>query len=231
MKTRLILALLFIQPVAAQTFSVIQEKRLWRDGRGKLEITSEGISYHAEKSKESRTWRFQDIQYFDRISEKEFTILTYEDRRRELGRDRQYHFRITDGELTEQLFRTISRHLKGPVTNRVIPPLTQVEYEIPVKHLHAFGGCEGKLKFTADAIYYVTDHKEDGREWVLSRDVQSAWSADRYRLEIHTYDNNRREFSRTRIYKFDLKEPLDPHFYRSLKLKLYDLETVHLPGE
>ena len=84
------------------------------------------------------------------------------------------------------------------------------------------------LKFTADAIYYVTGNKEDAREWLWSRDVQSVWSINPYQLEVHAYDNNRREFSRTRIYQFDLKAPLDPEFYRTLKLKLYNLESAHL---
>ena len=52
---------------------------------------------------------------------------------------------------------------------------------------------------------------------------------DRYRLEIFSYDNNRREFSHARAYHFQLKQPLDPDFYRKLKLKLYDLEAAHLP--
>ncbi len=225
-----LLMLLFLaQPVAAQTFTVIHEKRLWRDGTGKIEITDDGVRYVAEKEKDSRTWTYRDIQYFDRISSKEFTILSYEDERRLLGRDKSFHFVITEGELTDELFRRISNCLKRPVTNRVIPDLAAVQYELPVKHQHTFGGCEGTLKFTSDAIYYVTDHKKDSREWRLARDIQSIWSADRYRLELHVFDNNRRESSRTRVYKFDLKESLDPEIYRRLKLKLYDLEALHLP--
>lgn len=74
----------------------------------------------------------------------------------------------------------------------------------------------------------MTDHAEDAREWQLERDVQSVWSMNRYQIEIHAYDNNRREFSRTGIYRFDLKQALDPDFYRSLKLQMYSLETTHL---
>jgi hypothetical protein len=224
------LMLLFVaQPLAAQTFTVIHEKRLWSDGSGKIEITDDGIKYVAEKEKDNRAWTYQDIQYFDRISSKEFTILSYEDERRLLGRDKSFHFVIIEGELTDELFRAISNRLNRPVTNRVMPDLAMIHYELPVKHQHTFGGCEGTLKFTKDAIYYVTNHKKDSREWQLARDVQSIWSADRYRLEIHVFDNNRREFSRTRVYKFDLKEALNPEIYRTLKLKLYNLEAVHLP--
>lgn len=225
-----LLILLFIaQPLAAQTFDVIHEKTLWRNGRGKIEITDQGIIFAAEKKENSRTWRYGDIQYFDRISSKEFTILSYEDNPMLLGRDKQYHFLITNGELTNDVFYRIRDRLNKPATNREFPDAVNAQYELPVKHQHTFGGCEGTLKFTEFGIYYVTDHKKDAREWRFASDIQSVWSSNRYQLEIHAFDNNRREFSRTRVYKFDLKEPLDPEIYRSLKLKLYDLEAVHRP--
>jgi hypothetical protein len=232
------------QFLAAQTFEVKRLKRIWWDGGGQIEITNDGITYKAKKPKNSRTWKYSDLQYFDRISNKEFVILSYEDVSWRFGRDREYHFVITSGELTDEVFRQISRRLNKPLTNRVVEkvsgvryeipvkPLTNrvvekvsgVRYEIPVKHQHRLGGCEGVLKFTADAIYYSTDHKKDAREWLLARDVQSVWSMHPYELEVRVYDNNRREFSRTRVYKFDLKQRLDAEFYRSLKLKLYQLE-------
>ncbi|MFH1572844.1 MAG: hypothetical protein ABIG68_02610 [Acidobacteriota bacterium] len=229
MRSILIAAFLLAQPLAAQTFTVVHEKKLWRDGYGKVVISEAGISYVAEDEKESREWKYGDIQYFDRISQSEFAILSYEDSRRWLGRDKSYHFRIVGAELSDEVFGRIAGRLNRPLTNRVVPGKIDAVYVLPVKHQHAFGGCEGELRFTGEAIYYVTDHREDAREWRLDRDVQSVWSADPYRLEIHAYDDNRREFSRSRVYAFDLKRALDPEFYRKLKLALYDLEVVHLP--
>ncbi|MCH8266783.1 MAG: hypothetical protein IH846_04650 [Acidobacteria bacterium] len=153
--------LLFAEALAAQTFPVVLKKRLWPDGGGQIEITEQAIVYRAEKEPESRTWNYPDIQFFDRISSREFTILTYEDQRWKLGRDRQFHFTITEGELTDALFQTIRSRLDKPAANRVIPRLEAVEYEVAVKHLHTFGGCEGTLRFTEDAIAYVTADKED----------------------------------------------------------------------
>ncbi len=224
-----VLVLILAPLLGAETFTVIHKKKAWPDGKGTVTITDEGITFEAKKKKNSREWSWLDIQYFDRISETEFVILTYHDQKRYLGRDRSYRFVITEGTLTDELFRKISAKLGRPVTNRVVRPVAKTVFEVPVKHLHTFGGCEGVLRFTDGAIYYVTDHAKDAREWLLDRDVQSVWSADTYRFEVHAYDNNRREFSRTRIYKFDLKKPLDRSFYRDLKLKLYELESVHLP--
>jgi hypothetical protein len=226
MRTILLLGI-FAQFVGAQTFEVKRLKRLWWDGEGQIRISEEGIAYEAKKPKHSRSWKYQDIQYFDRLSKKEFVILSYEDIGWQMGRDREYHFAITSGELGDDVFQNISRRIKRPVTNRVVGEVVKAGYELPVKHLHSFGGCEGILKFTADAIYYSTDHKKDSRQWLLTRDVQSVWSMNPYQLEVHVYDNNRREFSRTRVYKFNLKEALDQEFYRALKLKLYHLEASY----
>jgi hypothetical protein len=225
MKYLAIFVLLSAQTLAAQTYRVVHEKTLWRDTGGIIEIGEQGIAFRPDHGKESRTWKFEDIQYFDRISEKQFVILSYQDQAILLGRDRQYKFHITEGALTDEVFRRISMRLGKPATNRVVSRPAGVEYDIPVKHLHTFGGCEGVLDFTGDAIYYVTTDKKENREWLLSRDVQSIWSSDPYRLEIHAYDNNRREFSQTRVYQFELKKPLDAEFYRRLKLKLLGLDA------
>lgn len=225
-----ILVLLFLaQPLAAQTFTVIHEKSLWPDGHGTIDITDEGIHYTSEEAQENRNWPYRDIQFLDRISGREFTILTYEDEARYFGRDKSYHFVIVEGELTDGIFQKIVERMNRPVTNRAVLGKVAVQYEIPVKHLHTFGGCEGVLQFTGDSIIYATEHEEDVRVWKLDRDVQSVWSRDRFQLEIHAYENNRREFGRTHVYNFTLKTPLDPTLYRNLKLELYDLENVHSP--
>ena len=122
-------------------------------------------------------------------------------------------------------FARMSAHLNRPVTDRVAPANVSVLYSIPVKREGTFAGSDGVLEFSDNAIYYVTKHAGDGRAWLMDRDIASVWSDDPYRLEIRAHDNNRREFSRTATYKFDLKEKLNPDFYRRLKLKLYNLES------
>lgn len=225
----LLMFLFLAQPLTAQTFKAIHEKRLWGDGSGTIEITDDGIRYMSKDPEESRFWLYRDIQNLDRISDREFTLLSYEDQSRYLGRDRSYHFVITEGELTDEIFRKISERMDVPVTDRIVPENVAAKYSLPVKHKHTFGGCEGTLELTGDSIIYSTDDKKDARVWKLDRDIQSVWSSDRYRLEIRVYENNRREFNRARVYRFVLKTPLDPDVYRKLKLQLYDLEAARDP--
>jgi hypothetical protein len=216
--------------LAAQTFPVIHKKAHWPDGRGSLILTQGAIEFRAaEKEKNNRRWFYTDIQHLDRVSTKELVFLTYEDRKWELGRDREFRFLLTEGEISDELFETLQARLKKPTTDRVVPEAITPVYEAPVKHLHTFGGCEGHLFFTADTAVYKTSHQQDSREWRLDTDVGSVWSPDPYHLEIHVYENNRREFSRTRVYSFALKEALDGEFYRGLKLKLYGLAQAREP--
>jgi hypothetical protein len=220
---RLVLLLLCgVAGLAAQTFDVIHKKPHWPNGQGRIHISEEAIAFEARKEKNSRSWSYTDIQHFDRVSKSEFVILSYEDQKWKLGRDREFRFVISSGELTDDLMETISSRLGKPVTNRVVGEVA-AQYELPVKHLHTFGGCEGRLLFTNDAVYYSTEHAADAREWKLARDVRAVSSVDPYLLDIRVFENNRREFSRTRVYRFQLKESLDPEWYRALKLRLYGL--------
>lgn len=211
--------------LAAQTFPAIHERTLWRDIRGEIRFTADGISFQAAKPKDNHTWKYADIQHFDRGSTKQFALLTYGSQWWALGREKRYRFVITAGELSDDAFRVISQRLGKPVTNRVVPKDVRATYSIPVKHRHTFGGCQGTLEFTGDAIYYATNDRKDARVWRLDPDVQSIFSTDPYRLEIQVYEGNRREFSATRLYRFKLKKTLNPALYRDLKLKLYNLDA------
>lgn len=226
----ILLAWLAMQTALAQTFPVIHKRAFWPDGQGELRIAEDAIEFRAaQKEKNNRRWSYADIQSLDRVSAKELRILSYEDSKWELGRDRAFRFLLTEGEISDALFETLQARLKKPVTDRVVPELAAAAYEVPVKHLHTFGGCEGRLFFTANTAVYKTPHETDSREWRLDTEVESVWSRDPYQLEVHVYENNRREFSRTRVYQFALKEPLDGEFYRGLKLKLYGLAQSRDP--
>lgn len=223
----LVLAAASIAP-AESTLEVIHEKRLQPDGKGVLTITDEEIRFDAEKEKHSRCWAYRDIRFLDRVGPTEIVVHTYENARLRLRRDKRYHFVMTTGELTVERFNRISQKIGKPVANRSFAPPEHPDYEIPVKHRHPFGGCQGRLLFTESRIFYQPDdarHGRERREWMLARDVDSVWSADPYHLELHVYEGERRRTGRTRIFRFDLKQKLDEEFLRELKVRLYRLKT------
>ncbi len=226
----LFLALL-VSPVgpAETAFDVIHKQRFRPDGKGMLSIADDAIRFDAADEKYSRRWAYRDIRFLDRVGPTEIILHSYENARFRLGRDKRFHFVMTAGELTVERFNHISAKIGKPAANRAFVAPERPDYEIPVKHRHPFGGCQGKLLFTESRIFYQAgdaEHGRESREWMLARDVESVWSADPYHMELHVYEGERRRSGRARIFRFDLKQKLDEEFLRELKLRLYRLKTT-----
>src|SRR6266508_4453346 len=105
MKRRMLVifaAVFFLAPAmaTAQSFEfLVERERIFRNHRGTLVITPDGIEYRASQKNESRSWRYTDIQQIKIESPTELEILTYEDQRRMLGRDRIFRFRLLEGKI------------------------------------------------------------------------------------------------------------------------------------
>jgi len=212
--------------VSAETvFDAVRKKMFWPNAEGKLVISDEAVEFRRDGTEASLSWRYHDIQYVDRISPTEIEILTYEDVLWKLGQDRAYRFVLLSGELDDALFEELTAKIGLPATDRVVDGASVNVPRLPAKRLKAFGGSEGELVFGDDAIFYATDAPKQAREWRIDRDVESVWAASRYELELHVFEGGRRDFDRTRVYRFQLKEPLNPELYRLLKLRLYHLRA------
>lgn len=224
MKILALLSLAAVLGFGQSEFDAVRKKPLWRDQTGVVRIDDTGILFSSKGDDKARSWRYEDIQHFDRISPTEFTLLSYEDVAWKLGRDRTYRFVLSSEELSDELFEKVSDRIGKPATDRVTERPASAQQELPVKHLTTFGGSEGTLYLSAERIVYFTEARKQSREWLLDRDVQSVWSADPYRLEVHVYEGNPGAFRKPQVYKFALKRPLDADFYRRLKLRLYELD-------
>ena len=209
---------------AQTSFEVVRKKALWPDAEGTLVIGDKAVEFRRGED-ESKSWSYEEIQSLDRISTTEIEILTYEDVAWRLGQDRSYRFALVSGEIDDALFESMAAKIGRPVTDRIVEAEPVEAPRLPVKHLKPFGGSEGELTFGDTAIYYATDAPKQSREWRLDRDIESVWAAHRYQLELHVFEAGRRDFGDTRVYRFQLKEPLNPDLYRRLKLKLYDLRA------
>ncbi len=208
----------------AETLMVRHDHNPWGKCTGEIIITDDGIEYRTKKQKHNRQWKWVDIQSFDRKAASAFSILSYEDQRLSLGADRSFNFTILpEAEtMSEETYQFISQHLSKPGLDRVSRKI-EAEYQVPVKHLHTFGGCEGTLYFGEEWIVYETDHEEDARTWKRDQEVQSVWSLNRYQLEIHVFEENKRAFDKTRRFRFQLKEPLNGDYYDRLRREFIEV--------
>lgn len=212
-------ALFFVisAPLAAQTLRVRHDHDPWGGCEGTLEITTDGIRYTPDEGDHGRDWAWLDIQSVDRRSPERFSVLTYEDLSWHLGLDRAFDFTVLPGgdSLSDALFERIRNNVPRPVTDRVPMPLDP-EYQLPVKHLHLLGGCEGTLMFSRDWVVYATDDENDARTWRRS-EIASVWSSNPYELELRVLEEDRRAFDKVKRFSFQLKEPIDADYYEKLR--------------
>ena len=205
---------------SAQGLQVRHDHDPWGSCEGELIVTVDGIRYEADKEEHSRVWSWSDVQGFDRKSATEFSLLTYEDLTWHVGLDKNYDFTtLVNGEaLDPSVFEMIGDRISRPITDR-IPRTVEAEYQVEVKHLHVFGGCEGTLTFGSDWIVYETDHTEDARSWRRDTHVANVWSSNPYELELRILEENQRAFDKATRFTFQLKEPLDQPYYETLRRK------------
>lgn len=212
---------------AQQELEVVRTKTLRPNQAGVLRISDSELCFEPKGKQEAHCWAYQDIQSLDRVGPAELELLSYEDVAWKLGRDRSYRFELRGGELSDALFDRLAEAVGKPVTDRVVAEPSGSYQTIPAKHLKTLGGSEGELLLAPDRIVYLSDADEQSREWRLDREVESVWSADPYRLEVHVYEGRAGSFRQPKVYRFALKKPLDPELYRRLKLRLFEIDREH----
>ena len=190
---------------------------------GELSIHADGIAFQADKpGKGSLSWRFEDVQHLDRLGPAELAIQSYDDALLRLGRDRWYRFALTAGTMTDELHGRIVDRIGKASTDRAAPVPPDAELAIPAKRVRLLRGSEGMLYFMPDRIVYTSPVPRASRSWRLGPDVESVWSDDPFRLEVHVRGSSESFLRRIAVYRFALKRPLDPAFYDRLRLKLHE---------
>ena len=93
----------------------------WGKCEGEITVSSTGIEFKSDKKEHNFDWEWPDIQSVDRKSVSEFTLLSYQDQKWMLGRDRPFDFTVIEGQgLTDEVFDLISAKLKTPVVDRIV---------------------------------------------------------------------------------------------------------------
>ena len=119
---------------------------------GTLTITDAGVSYEevykgGKQPKHPHAWRwdYQDIQQL-KIAPKSLRVLTYKDEKWKLGADREYEFDLVSDKTFETAYDVLKNRLDQRFVAVISDHLSNVLWEIPVKHLLRFGGDEGVIE-------------------------------------------------------------------------------------
>lgn len=193
------------EPLAAQNYHfLVEHEHTLRNCRGTLTITPEKIEYKTRHKKDSRSWSYRNIRQIVIVSPTRLEIVTYEDQRRMLGRDRIFKFRLLEGQITPEVSAWLMAKASRPLVTSVMPVTGgSPAFEIPVKHLHTFGGCEGVLKIYSDRVSYESaDQPTDSRYWRYA-DIEHFGHPTRFRFEITTFED--KVGGPTKTYNFQLK--------------------------
>ncbi len=179
---------------------------------GELIFRNDGVEYATQDTKHARVWKYEDIQQMGLLGPKVISILTYEDSKWKLGKDRAFHFKITKGEIGAPLWTMLQTKLSRPLVSAIVPADIAPRYSIPVKHERGFAGSQGTLEFSDQYIMYKTGTKKDSRIWRYE-DISSIGTTGPYQLRLTSMDRTQGETAAERNFVFSLKQKLQSAIY------------------
>lgn len=216
-------AVLLLAPAGAQaeTFTFkVKHNHAIGNCEGVLVIGENDVRYQSDYRADSRIWTYYDIKKVESGSVRKLSVHTHEDQAVQLGRDKVFDFEFIDGEVTDQVYNYIVNRLARPPGSEQTPERAPGgRWEIAVKHNHTFGGCEGTLKITDNYVEYVTSNAKDARVWKFL-DIKRIESPSSYGLNLHTYEDQSWQLGRDKVYRFELKEPIEPQVYEFIRQKM-----------
>ena len=183
-----------------------------RSCRGELVFRDDGVEYVTSHKEDARTWNYVDIQQLGLKSDKKISVVTYEDRKLQFGKDKIFNFEITEGSIPPALAGMLQTRLTKPLVSAVIPEIPAARYQLPVKHQHALGGCQGDLEIGEQQVVYKTSHRSDSRIWRYE-DLSSIGSTGPFQLRLSGMERTNGEHGAEKNFIFDLKRRLDPEIY------------------
>jgi hypothetical protein len=213
----LILCFSMTLPVLAQPFTYAVRHKHWRKGSsGTLRITDAGISFQETggNRRHSREWTYSDIEQVV-LSGERFHILTYEDVRWQLGRDREYEFdRLPEG-FAAALYPMFRQRLDQRFVAALADTDVEPRWRTGAKLLHGLGGSHGVLLIGADRIVFKSSDMGASRTWRIG-DIEMVSSSGPFDLAITTLERSSWHRGSPTELRFQLKEELSESRYQQL---------------
>ncbi len=224
------------------SYKVVHDHRIGK-GEGELRITEKGVEYRgvsADEARHNRLWRDDDIKRLE-LSKTGLRVIAYEAERipliprntpkvREgkslrLGSERDYEFRLVEGQIMPEVVSVLLARFKRPVSTSVLPDMDQESgrllFEIPVFHRHLTGGASGTLRAYEGHVVFDAEAQGESRFWRIE-DIRDIGNLGRYQFEIATYEGQLGTDGKS--YIFDLKRPMASREYDALWTRIYERE-------
>ncbi|HZT37621.1 MAG TPA: hypothetical protein VFA28_06970 [Bryobacteraceae bacterium] len=198
----------------------VRHKHLAKGGEGMLTFKSGGVSFEETgKADHARQWKYTDFERLE-LAPNRIRVVTYEDARWQLGRDREYIFDRLEPDAAGRLYPFLAAHLDqrfiARVADRSISPL----WTMPAKALRGRSGAQGMLKIGSDRIVFEAASAYDSRTWRFS-DIQFVARQGTLDFAVVSLDGETR---------FQLKEAMPEDRYNSIWRRVAEsggLKTFH----
>lgn len=206
------------QRVSAQTYTYEVRHKHWHKGAmGTLRISPEEISFeeHGKKGKaDSRSWRYEEIQQLT-VSPSQLRILTYEDSKWKLGRDREYIFDQVPKSLAVETYPLWAAKLDQRFVAAISDPESVPEWKAGAKLDHGLSGILGTLTLGKDRVVFDSRERSGSRSWRLI-DIENVSSSGPLDLTVTTAEKSGLFRGGSRQFHFQLQQPLKEDQYSAL---------------
>lgn len=197
----------------------VRHKHFLGSGQGTLSISERGMHYREQgRSAHRWDWTWNDVQQL-LIAPRTLRVLTYEDNRWQLGRDRSHRFELAGAGSFEEVWTL----LKDRLDQRLVAALARHEgdlwWSIPAKRLRRFGGDHGELMVTSAGVVFRSRSLEASRTWRWA-DLESVSRTGPFQLTFTTYERALAEYGALKSFTFQLKQPLEEEAFRRLWLRV-----------
>ncbi len=206
----LVLGGAFAADVLAQSYTYQVRHRHWHGrARGTLHISPEGILFEEQGKKgttDSRQWRYEEIQQLT-VSPSELRILTYEDLKWKLGRDREYTFDGVPESLAVDTYPLWAAKLDRRFVAAISDPKSIPEWTTGAKLDHGLSGTLGTLILGKERIVFDAGERSGSRSWRLI-DIGNVSRTNPLDLTVTTFEKSGWFRGSERQFHFQLQQAL-----------------------
>lgn len=188
----------------------VRHDHLRKFGAGTLRVSADSIVFEEKDKKgrptpHSREWKYSEIQKLV-LGNKTLWLVTYEDQKWELGRDREYRFDQVPAAMVTELYAAWREKLDARFVAALADTTEKAEWSLPVKLAEGRAGSQGELSVSAGHVVYRTAREGESRTWRLA-DIVNVSSSGLFDLTIATHEKD---------FRFQLKEALPEERYNAL---------------
>jgi len=195
--------------------------RLGRDCAGTLRFEDAQLRWTPDKATRAckeAAWPYGEMQKLA-MEERRIEVTGYEDRKRRLGADERYTFRLTGEPAGAPLYALLRTKMDSRFAPRWADPALKPEWSVPAKMLSGRfpagnWGSEGKLSVADGGLTFSSAKTGYSRTW-LDKEIENVAAEPPFRLTLAV-----REGGVAKTVEFQLKQELDAARFDALWRRL-----------